>query len=263
MPDEKPSVFRRLVARTRRENDREWADVRAATSDPRAEGVVQPPGDTSEERYVSELTAFVERTLVLPTSPPETKSRYGDIIAPLPGRTQSDDLLELWGAAIEEEFQRLVAEPPHEEIWEAARFLGAGVAMPGKPDHDLDLIGALLPFIWFAYCWRTAELRVFKTDPATRVQTAVVDCLPAPGLPRFRRMLLGPTAYLAVDRGIAFEYGVVSGSLGPELTRFGITRVALRHYEITSAEIGETHRWKAFTCGLALRHAEIALQEAS
>lgn len=155
-----------------------------------------------------------------------------------------------------------MAEPPHEEIWEAARFLAAGVAMPGKRD-DLDLISALLPFIWLAYCWRTAELRVFQTEPATRVQTAVVACLPAAGHPRFTRMLLGPAVYLAVERGIAFEYGVVSGSLGPDLTRFGMSRVALHHYETTSAEIGETHRWQAFTCGLALRHAEIALRDPS
>lgn len=261
MPQEEPSLFKRLFRRSPRATDREYEDAPAAIGDPRAEGVAAPPGDTPKARYVANLTAFVERTLVLPTSPPETKSRYGDIIAPRPG-WEGDDLLEVWGEAIEEEFERLLGEPPREEIREATHLLGVAVEMllsEGAPDPDL--AASLAIFARLAYCWRSAELQVFKTEPARRVQADVMECLP----PRETNeaTILFTTVRDALSRGIAFEYGVVPGSLGADLTRFGITRVALRHYDIASTEIDEPLRWKAFTCGLALRHAEIALQEAS
>lgn len=269
MPERGPSFFRRLFGRSRPEIDREHDEVRAAGADPRAEGVAPPPGDTPHERYLAELAAFVERTLVLPTSPPETKSRYGAIIAPLPENALSADLLalrtssdELWRGAIEEEFERLVAESPREEIREAADLLGVAVEMllsEGAPDPDL--AASLAIFVRLAYCWRSAELQAFKAEPAKRVQVDVVECLPPPETNE--ASILFTTVREALNRGIAFEYGVVTGSLGPDLTRFGITRVALRHYEIASTEIDEMLRWKAFTCGLALRHAEIAFEETS
>lgn len=262
MPDQEPSFLRRLFGRNRRAMDREYEDARAAIDDPRAEGVATPPGDTPEERYVSELTAFVERTLVLPTSPPETKSRYGDIIAPLPGGSRTDDLLELWGGAIEGEFERLVGESPREGIRDAAHLLGVAVEMLlSEGASDPDLAASLAIFVRLAYCWRSAELHVFETEPAKRVQADVVECVPA--RETNEATILYTTVGEALNRGIAFEYGVVPGSLGPDLTRFGITRVALRHYEIASTAINEMLRWKAFTCGLALRHAEIAFQETS